>query len=379
MLRSDGSYSYSPGADAQKLAASATSDDSFTYTIRDSSGQSASAQLVFKLTGVNDAPVAGQLSGTVGEDGAAIVLNPIYSDVDVGDRLVLGIQTGSKVGYAAVRSDGSLTYDPLGRFNWLKAGQTATDSFTYSVKDAAGLMATATVQMTIVGANDAPMAMADLAAVTAGGRLTATTRTGVLGNDKDVEGDTLRVSAIDGFTTAVGKAVRGDFGTLTLKDDGSYIYSANRYAVLPSKGVAEDEFDYTISDGNGGTSAGKLTIHVLQKGQTFIGGTAGSDELYGSSGADVIVGGGDDDRLTGGAGSDVFVFDSRGGKDVVTDFQRGVDTLQFSKTMFADFASLQAKATEVNGSTVISDGAGSLITLDKILLSQLQPADFVFL
>jgi Ca2+-binding RTX toxin-like protein len=143
--------------------------------------------------------------------------------------------------------------------------------------------------------------------------------------------------------------------------------------------VAEDEFDYTISDGNGGTSAGKLTIHVLQKGQTFIGGTAGSDELYGSSGADVIVGGGDDDRLTGGAGSDVFVFDSRGGKDVVTDFQRGVDTLQFSKTMFADFASLQAKATEVNGSTVISDGAGSLITLDKILLSQLQPADFVFL
>ncbi len=68
-------------------------------------------------------------------------------------------------------------------------------------------------------------------------------------------------------------------------------------------------------------------------------GTAGDDLLWGGAGADVLAAGaGDDvlvdgpgaDSLSGGAGADLFVLVADGQRDLITDFQPGIDRLDLS-------------------------------------------------
>ena len=73
-------------------------------------------------------------------------------------------------------------------------------------------------------------------------------------------------------------------------------------------------------------------------------GGAGNDSLIGGAGNDTLIGGNGNDTLTGGAGSDYFVFNvaanASSNKDTVTDFELGVDKLQFSKAVYAGLGSI---------------------------------------
>ncbi|MDC0396801.1 DUF4347 domain-containing protein, partial [Candidatus Pelagibacter sp.] len=80
--------------------------------------------------------------------------------------------------------------------------------------------------------------------------------------DTDADGDTLVVSAVrvggtEGSGTAgtLGQPLTGSFGQLTLNTNGSYTYAADQSAAdaLDSGDTQSDVFNYTISDGNGGT------------------------------------------------------------------------------------------------------------------------------
>jgi len=66
--------------------------------------------------------------------------------------LVTAVDTSETVG-AVTRwgPRGAFTYDPNGQFEYLQAGDSITDSFTYTVSDACGDNATATVTITIRG------------------------------------------------------------------------------------------------------------------------------------------------------------------------------------------------------------------------------------
>ncbi len=63
-------------------------------------------------------------------------------------------------------------------------------------------------------------------------------------------------------------------------------------------------------------------------------GGSGRDMLYGDAGNDVLAGGTGRDKLIGGAGADKFVFKSGWAKDVVRDFEDGVDTIHLSKQLW---------------------------------------------
>ena len=66
-VRADGSYIYDPAGAYVSLAAGATATDSFTYTVSDRSGGTATAPVTITITGVNSAPVASADGAMTGE------------------------------------------------------------------------------------------------------------------------------------------------------------------------------------------------------------------------------------------------------------------------------------------------------------------------
>ncbi|MGL3107984.1 hypothetical protein [Bradyrhizobium sp. BR 1432] len=103
-------------------------------------------------------------------------------------------------------------------------------------------------------------------------------------------------------------------------------------------------------------------------------GILGSDE-YGRA----LLGEWGNDTLTGGKDSDTFVFNPNFGKDVITDFKPNADHIQIDDALFANFAAVQAHATnDGHGNTVITYDANDTITLPGIAPSQLHANDFFF-
>jgi Ca2+-binding RTX toxin-like protein len=109
-------------------------------------------------------------------------------------------------------------------------------------------------------------------------------------------------------------------------------------------------------------------------GDDVLNGNLGNDAIYGESGNDRILGGSGDDLLVGGDGVDAFIFQSIRsfqssdfGRDVILDFQAGVDKLVLSQTSFGPLtaASLAIVADDgavegSSGAIVYSQGSGQL-------------------
>jgi len=91
------------------------------------------------------------------EDNEVTVVSPgvLFNDLDPDPYdllLVTAVDTSSTVG-GLIRWGpcGVFTYDANGHFDYLQAGESATDGFTYTVADAVGDTDTATVTITIIG------------------------------------------------------------------------------------------------------------------------------------------------------------------------------------------------------------------------------------
>ena len=134
----------------------------------------------------------------------------LKNDTDVdGDTLTVSAVTGGTVGVQfglasgallTLNADGSYVYNPNGKFEALGVGENGADSFSYTVSDGKGGTDTATVNLTITGVNDNPVAADDTGTTNENTTLTVNAANGVLKNDTDVDGDTLTVSAVTGGT-----------------------------------------------------------------------------------------------------------------------------------------------------------------------------------
>jgi VCBS repeat-containing protein len=112
--------------------------------------------------------------------------------------------------------------------------------------------------------NSPPMVSPDVATVQKGGNVTQA-GPGVLANDTDPDHDVLTVTAINGLTTNVGKSIAGTYGTLTLNADGSYTYVEDSRVSIPGQACVADIFDYTASDGHGGSATTTLAFSIQDK------------------------------------------------------------------------------------------------------------------
>ncbi len=111
---------------------------------------------------------------------------------------------------------------------------------------------------------------------------------------------------------------------------------------------------------------------------TFIGiinGGTGNDTISAGLGNATINGGEGNDTLSGGLGADVLVFDGTFGDDTITDFEDGLDLLDFSASTLT-FTDLTITQSGVD--TLIEDGLGNSITLSGITSTDITADDFIF-
>jgi VCBS repeat-containing protein len=167
---------------------------------------------------------------------------------------VANIDTTSTIGVVTNNGDGTFDYDPNGQFEHLAVGETATDTFTYTVIDEGRITDVATVTITVTGVNDVPTANDDFGD---GFRTDEDTAfvANVLANDTDADtSDALFIQSID--TT-------GTVGLVTDNGDGTLSYDPNsQFDHLAVGTTTTDTFEYTVSDGNGGTDTATVTITI---------------------------------------------------------------------------------------------------------------------
>ena len=265
-LRADGSYTYALNnalPAVQALGVGETLSDTFTYTVSDGHGGTASNTLTVTISGTNDTPVASAAIASVIEDTQITTAGtlPPPRDIDIRDSVSFVPQplSAGTYGTLTLAADGTYTYtlnNSLPAVQSLGAGETLTDTLSYGVVDNHGAIGTGTLTVTISGTNDAPTATAAAASVTEDLALTAT---GVLPPPRDVD--------IHDTLSFLPKAAEpGLYGTLTLRADGSYTYTLNNaLPAVQALGVGEtltDTFTCTVSDGHGGTGSSTLTITV---------------------------------------------------------------------------------------------------------------------
>lgn len=109
-----------------------------------------------------------------------------------------------------------------------------------------------------------------------------------------------------------------------------------------------------------------------------INGLGGNDYLYGHGGNDTLDGGAGRDVLFGGAGNDRFLFTAGFGRDTISDFVDGEDTIAFASSVFATFAAVQSASTQVGADVNITFDASNVVTVKNITLASLTSADFLF-
>ena len=221
------------GAITYKPNAGFAGSDIFNYTVSDGHGGTDTARVTVR---VNKPPVANDDAVSTSEDHAA-TFEVLANDNDAdGDALTVTSITQPIHGTASINSDGSIAYTPHPNYS-------GRDSLTYTVSDGTD-SDTASVLITVVNANDPPVAVNDAASTSKN----AAVSIAVLANDSDSDGDVLRIDSIS----------RPANGTAAIQADGTIRYK-------PKGGfTGSDSFTYTISDGRGGVATATVTVGVAK-------------------------------------------------------------------------------------------------------------------
>jgi VCBS repeat-containing protein len=223
------------------------------------SGEESSDEVTLRLIieAVNDTPqaVADQLETT--EDAALIIpstdllANDIDPDIDnpFDTLTVVMPEEGLSLSGAEVLYDsatGRITYDPSTAVSLqaLADGDSATDSFTYRVVDAAGEISNiVSVEVAIEGINDAPVALNDNPTLNPDGP----TVVQVLANDSDIDG-TIEPTSLDITLQPAFGSLAIDQGVVTYTAFGSFSEADTfRYRVADENGDFSNEATVTIA------------------------------------------------------------------------------------------------------------------------------------
>ncbi|MBT2325016.1 VCBS domain-containing protein [Variovorax paradoxus] len=433
-LAADGTWAYTADnsqSAIQQLGAGQSISDSFTAV---SSDGTASQLVTVTIAGTNEAPVlsaaatpvlasanedAGAPTGAVGTLVSSLVNpNPPAGGLDN----VTDADNGAITGIALTgvnAANGSWWYSTNGGAAWMAVGAvsdssalllaadsntriyfqansnfsgTVSDGITFRAWDqtsgtagttvstvtnggsSAFSSATDTASITVTAVNDNPVGVADRIIVS-NSTLVTLSVSSLLGNDTDIDGLALAITSVGSAVGISGLTLDAVNGTISF-----------------TSGSTAGSFQYTVSDGAGGTATATATIDIRTvspgntgetidlsttgayqasfidgrggadtltggaAGDVFIGGSGnGADTLVGSAGNDLLIGGDGNDNLSGGAGNDVLQ-GGTGSNDLMDGGAGSEDLLDFSDgTVAVNFTLVQSAA-----STNIANGTAGL-------------------
>ena len=241
----DGTFTYDPDGQFEYLAVGENTTDSFTYTINDGNGNNDTATVTVTVNGANDGPDAVDDAVSTDEDTAFTTADLVAAndtDPDTSDTLsVSGLNTSGTTGLVSDNGDGTFDYDPNGQFESLAVGDSATDTFGYTVVDGNGGSDSAVVTVAISGVNDPPDVTDDSGSTQEDTPVTVA----VLTNDSDVDaGDSFEVISV---TQGTHGSVSFTAADVTYTPDPNY--------------VGSDSFTYTVEDTQGGRSTATVNIN----------------------------------------------------------------------------------------------------------------------
>jgi len=259
-----------------------------TLTVTTSDGVDALQQIEFiQFNNGTVAVVNGNANAFLGADTASITQqgtasgNVQANDFDIDDTMAVTaihsnnantdgtLGTGLHGGYGTLtlNADGTYSYAADASTNTLGVGESAVDTFTYTVHSG-GSDFTQTLTITINGTNDAPSITSSVQSPVYNDTLnndSFTTFTGSLtASDVDAH-DTLTYGATgasaDNSQSGFDTSVAGTYGTLYINSaTGAYEYVPNDAAIEALKTTASDSFTFTVSDGHGGSDSQGFTV-----------------------------------------------------------------------------------------------------------------------
>ncbi|MGK4567250.1 Ig-like domain-containing protein [Flavobacterium sp. 3HN19-14] len=229
--------------------------DSFTYTITDASGDTATATVNVTINpDTTDVPAAVNDLATTLED-TPVTVNVLVNDSFGGDGPGVGTVSVTQGANGTVTvndngtpndpTDDTVTYTPNANFF-------GSDSFTYTITDASGDTATATVNVTInPDTTDVPAAVNDLATTLEDTPVTVN----VLVNDSF--GGDGRVWALSRLPRAQTAPLRSTTTVrLTTLRTSTVTYTPN------ANFFGSDSFTYTITDASGDTATATVNVTI---------------------------------------------------------------------------------------------------------------------
>ncbi|HEV8388979.1 MAG TPA: Ig-like domain-containing protein [Dongiaceae bacterium] len=213
---------------------------------------------VLDLTGVNNNPYAlNDKAGT--SENSSILINVLANDFDP-DAIIFGQATTLTIssvdappsGATASIVDGKIHYDPGTTFDHLNVGETATDTFNYTISDGKGGTSTASITVTITGTNDGPIAVADSGSATEYEDESVTID--VVANDADADNGHV--------LTVVAASVPAGRGAVEIVDNMVVFSPGTDFYHLADGATETVVISYTIQDEFGVQSSSTATITV---------------------------------------------------------------------------------------------------------------------
>ncbi len=254
------------GADA--LSAGETLTYHFSYNAQSSSADQTSsdtAGFTVTVVGVNDGPVAGDDAASTAENASVATGSVLGNDSDV-DRLdtisvanwnggALGDTVAISDGAGAtfqLNADGSYALD-ASTADELSEGESITQQFSYTLADNHNGSDTATIDVTVTGVNDGPVAENDTAgSILESGRLSGN----VTGNDTDVD-------RLDSHTWALVENSFNGLGNLTFNAAGTWSYdTAGAYDGLMAGDYRDLSFTYAMTDNHDSSDTAVVSFRV---------------------------------------------------------------------------------------------------------------------
>jgi|GEM_PF-3280179 len=239
---------YTPGTDYVGV-------DTISYTVENGNGQTANGVATIAVAPLTAPPVALPDAVTVQPDTSNNAINPLSNDIDLsGTGLsinnvtsVLTVPSGNPGTFSINGS--SINYSPASSF-------VGVETLSYTIIDGNGATGTGVITVSVLGVPAAlpPVAVLDTATVTAD---SSNNVIDAASNDIDPEGNGLTITAVSSLATVPLGA------TSTVSTDG------NTITYTPGAGfIGVETLSYTVTDSNGASSNGAVTIVVAGQPST---------------------------------------------------------------------------------------------------------------